>query len=154
MPFTLHSSLFGEIDYKEDEVYHFEHGIPGFPHLHSFLFIKVEDSPFTVMHAVKEDRYFFLIDPFERYADYEFSIPDIVLRQLNVERREDIFCYAITVLREPLLDSTVNLAAPILINTVVRKGMQLMFDQTIYSIRTPLFQENNQTVVSAVREQR
>ncbi|MED0670825.1 flagellar assembly protein FliW [Aneurinibacillus aneurinilyticus] len=136
---TLQTSLFGEITYNPQEIYIFEEGIPGFSNLKEFIFIKVEDSPFTVMHAVAEDMYFFLIDPFERYGKYEFSLSRSAREKLEVAEREDILCYAIVVLREPLTDSTANLSAPIIINRETRRGMQFMLEQSPYSIRTPLF---------------
>jgi flagellar assembly factor FliW len=147
----LRSSLFGDITYDLDELYIFEEGIPGFPHLREFLFIKLEDSPFTVMHSIKEDTYFFLIDPFERYANYEFPLDELAKKKLGIEEREDVFCYAIVVLREPLADSTANLSAPIVINTKTRKAMQLMLDQSPYSIRTLLFTDVKEREVEQKR---
>lgn len=136
---TLQTSLFGEITYSTEEIYVFEEGIPGFSNLKEFIFLKVEDSPFTVMHAVAEDTYFFLIDPFERYGKYEFSLNQSVREKLGAEKREDILCYAIVVLREPLMDSTANLSAPIIINRETRRGLQFILEQSPYSVRTPLF---------------
>ncbi|GEN35041.1 flagellar assembly protein FliW [Aneurinibacillus danicus] len=141
MPLTLESSLLGTIAYEAGEVYTFADGIPGFPHLHEFIFRKIEDSPFTVMHAIQEDTCFFLIDPFTRYADYECKLPAFALEQLKIESQEDVLCYTIVVLREPLTDSTTNLSAPIVLNVRERLGMQLALENEAYSIRTKLFAE-------------
>ncbi|AMA71736.1 flagellar assembly protein FliW [Aneurinibacillus thermoaerophilus] len=133
------SSLFGEFEYAAEEVYRFEHGLPGFPEEREFMFMKIEDSPFTVLHSIREDLYFFLIDPFPLFPDYEVTIPDPVLEELGIQDRNSVLCYCIVVLREPLADSTVNLLAPVIMNTVNRKGMQLVLENSSYSVRQPLF---------------
>lgn len=138
MPLTLQSSLFGNVVYKAGEIYIFKHGIPGFPSLHEFIFLKIEDSPFVVMHAIEQDIYFFLIDPFSIYSDYEFSLPDSVIEQLEIDTREDVVCYSIVALCDPIVDSTVNLAGPILLNQAKRLGMQMVVDNSPYSVKTPL----------------
>jgi flagellar assembly factor FliW len=145
MSFTFTSSLFGEVEYSEQEVYQFAHGLPGFPDHRKFILLKVEDSPFTVMHSLEEDLYFFLIDPFSLFPDYEFTLPEYVIEQLAVEKREDVVCYSIAVLRDPLSDSTANLVAPGVLNVANRKGMQVVLENTRYSIRQPIFlpQEQN-----------
>jgi flagellar assembly factor FliW len=139
MALTLMTSLFGEVHYEPDEVYIFEQGLPGFPDKREFLFIKVADSPFIVMHSLADDLYFFLIDPFHVQADYEFAIPKYALEQLNIDNRDNVLCYSIVVLREPLSDSTANLAAPVILNTQQHKGMQLVLENTRYSVRHPIF---------------
>jgi flagellar assembly factor FliW len=139
----MKSSLFGEFEYTAEEVYQFEQGLPGFPEEHEFIFIKVEESPFTVLHSVKQDLYFFLIDPFTLFPDYEFTLPDSVIEKLDIRDRNHVLCYSIVVLREPFEDSTANLVAPVIINTENRKGVQLVLENSGYSVRQPLFSEKH-----------
>ncbi|BAU26559.1 flagellar assembly factor FliW [Aneurinibacillus soli] len=144
MSFTITSSLFGEVDYTADEVYSFETGLPGFPEHKQFLLLKIEDSPFTVLHAIDEDLYFILLDPFSFFSDYEFALPEHVIHQLSIEQREHVACYSIVVLRDPLHDSTANMAAPVVLNTANRKGMQLVLEKTPYSVKQPVFAVDSQ----------
>ncbi|WP_052947791.1 flagellar assembly protein FliW [Aneurinibacillus tyrosinisolvens] len=139
MSFKMTSSLFGEVEYKENEVYRFEQGLPGFMDKRDFIFLTIEDSPFTVLHSIEEDLYFFLMDPFTLFSDYEFTIPDHVIEQLQIENRDAVICHSIAVLRDPLTDSTVNLAAPVIVNTTNRKGLQLVLENSKYSVRQPIF---------------
>ncbi|WP_051330954.1 flagellar assembly protein FliW [Aneurinibacillus terranovensis] len=138
MPLKVTSSLFGEVEYKEEEVYRFDNGIPGFEEEKSFLLLKVEESPFTILHSTSDDLYFFLVDPFALFSDYKFTIPDHVLETLEITEREQVICYAIAVLREPLSDSTVNLVAPVILNSANHRGLQLVLENTAYSVRHPL----------------
>lgn len=144
---SLQSSLYGELEYNDQDVYHFEDGVPGFPHLREFLLITVEESPFTVMHAINEDTSFFLINPFTRYEGYEVQIPNAAKQQLKIENLEDVVLYSIVVLREPLEDSTTNLAAPVILNTKEKLGAQVSLDNPQFSIRTPLFENVPQVSV-------
>lgn len=133
------SSLFGEIDYTSEEVYTFENGLPGFSDKREFLLVHVKESPFTVLHSIAEDLYFFLMDPFTIFPDYEFTLPEYVIQRLGIEQREQVVCYSIVVLREPLSDSTVNMVAPVVLNTTGRTGMQVVLESTSYSVRQPVF---------------
>jgi flagellar assembly factor FliW len=150
MPSTLMTSLFGEIEYNKEEVYHFSQGIPGLPEQREFLLITIEDSLFTVMHSLTDDLYFFLIDPFDMFPDYEFTLPEYAIKQLEIERREDVMCYSIVVIREPFSASTTNLVAPVIFNTANRKAAQLVLENVPYSIRQPLFPEENAGEEAAV----
>ncbi|WCK54197.1 flagellar assembly protein FliW [Aneurinibacillus sp. Ricciae_BoGa-3] len=145
MSLKVMSSLFGEVEYMEDEVYHFENGIPGFEKEKSFLLLKVEGSAFTILHSTSADLYFFLMDPFTLFSDYKFTIPDYVLESLKITEREQVTCYVIAVLREPLSNSTVNLVAPVILNSVNHLGVQLVLENTSYSVRHPLGLYSNQT---------
>ncbi|NMF00560.1 flagellar assembly protein FliW [Aneurinibacillus aneurinilyticus] len=146
MILKMESDLFGTLEYEATEVYTFEQGIPGFPNEREFLLVQVQDSPFTVLHSLQGNLYFFLIDPFRFFADYEFALPDYVLDQLEIKNRENVLSYSIVVLRDPLHDSTVNLVAPIVLNTTNRKGMQLVLEKTNYSVRQPIFSDKETTV--------
>ncbi|MEZ2658254.1 flagellar assembly protein FliW [Aneurinibacillus aneurinilyticus] len=139
MTVKMKSSLFGEIEYDVADVYTFEQGFPGFPEQKQFVLLQVEESPFTVMHSIQEDLHFFLIDPFSLFVNYEFAIPDYALEQLDIKKREDVISYSVAVLREPLTDSTVNMVAPVIFNTANRKAMQLVLENTRYSVRQPIF---------------
>jgi flagellar assembly factor FliW len=140
------SSLFGEIEYSQDEVYSFANGIPGFPGEKAFVFREIEESPFTAMHSTGKDLYFLLINPFLFFPDYEFTIPDYMLEQLSIERQEQVACYSVVVLREPLHESTVNLVAPIIVNKQNRRGAQLVLENTTYSVRQPIFVNEEQKI--------
>lgn len=144
MSIKIQSSLFGEVEYNEKEVYHFEHGIPGFPEQRKFILVHVEDSPFLVLHSVAEDLYFFLIDPFSLFPGYEFKIPDAVIEQLAIEKTDDVLCYSIAVLREPLEDSTANMVAPVVLNKANRTGAQVVLENSAYSVRQPIFMKSRE----------
>ena len=139
MSYTVQSSLFGEVHYTAEEVYTFESGLPGFPDQKRFLLIQIEESPFTVLQAADKDLYFVMIDPFSFFADYEFTLPEYVIQQLKIEHREQVACYSIVVLRDQLRDSTANMAAPVVLNTANRKGLQVVLENTPYSVRQPVF---------------
>lgn len=146
------SSLLGEVVYSEQDVYHFKQGLPGFSNLKKFILLTIEDSPFTVLHSVEEDKYFFLINPFSTFPNYEFTIPEYLMSELSIEEEEQVVCYSVIVLREPLHESTANMVAPIILNTHTRQGAQLVLENVSYSVRQPIFVHKE--VVKPVSEQK
>ncbi|MBP1931456.1 flagellar assembly protein FliW [Ammoniphilus resinae] len=129
--------LFGEIEINKEQIIDFPSGIPGFPKENQFVFLPIPDTPFTSMQSVSSEVHFFVINPFEYFKDYEFDIPDPVIEMLGIDGPETVATWSILSLKENLADSTVNMQAPVIVNTGSRKGKQLVLNQ--YQIRQPIF---------------
>lgn len=119
----------------------FESGIPGFDDLRDFVIVPYpEDSPFWMLQSLeKEEVGFVLVNPFDTYANYEVDLPESALEALEAERAEDVAVFAFVTIRQPVEASTVNLAAPVVINRVNRKGTQAILADERLSTREPLF---------------
>lgn len=135
----------GMVDVPENEVLHFENGLPGFSDEHRFvvsLFSK--DTPFFILQSVTTSLLaFVLADPFAFYKDYDFTISDSVVDQLRIKQAHDAAVYVILTLQDPFEQTTANLQAPLIINHHAQKGKQVVLDHSPYGTRHFLVAEGS-----------
>ncbi|WAM33055.1 flagellar assembly protein FliW [Caldicellulosiruptor morganii] len=138
---VVKSRVFGELEVSEDSIIFFEDGIPAFENLKKFVIVKEDESPFYWLQSVEDkDIAFVLINPFEIKPDYEFDIPDDIVKKLEIESSQDVAVFCIVVISEDVKQTRVNLKAPVIINVNRRKGMQYLLDDERYPIRYYLFE--------------
>lgn len=131
---------FGSIDIKEEQIYSFAQGLPGFEQFKRFVMIDVEETPFTYLQSVEEGELAFLMaDPFLFYPTYEFDLPESARELLQVEMMEQVSVRVIVSIKESLEQATINLVAPIVMNVEARTGKQVVLTKTTYSTKHPLF---------------
>ncbi|WP_003544001.1 flagellar assembly protein FliW [Desulfotomaculum nigrificans] len=118
----------------------FEQGLPGFTHLRYFIISSpFEDNPFYYLQSVEEAEICFLIvNPFALTQSYEFDLPDSVSESLEIKSPSDIVVFNIVNVRGDLASATVNLQAPLVINIVNHKGMQVVLNDPGLNLREPL----------------
>ncbi|WPX07817.1 flagellar assembly protein FliW [Anaerocellum danielii] len=138
---VVKSRVFGELEVSEENIIFFEEGIPAFENLKKFVIIKEDEGPFYWLQSVEDkDIAFVLINPFEIKPDYEFDIPDDVVKKLEIDSSQDVAVFCIVVIPEDVKQTRVNLKAPVIINVNKRKGMQYLLDDERYPIRYYLFE--------------
>jgi len=124
-------------------VYTFPRGVPGFENIREFeLLTPEEPSPFAYLRAVGESGVCFLVaDPFAFFPDYEFELGDDAKAELDLaEGREgDVQVWAIVTVPENVRETTVNLLAPVVLNTRSRLGKQVILHDSRYAVKCPLF---------------
>lgn len=122
-------------------VIHFPLGIPGFTEYKNFELVEIEDSPFLYLQSMElSELSFIVVSPFKFFPAYEFDLTDAVIHELKIEGERDILVYNIVTVRGSLEDATVNLAAPIILNTRSREAAQFILQDNRYGIRQKLFQ--------------
>lgn len=133
----------GEIEMKEEEILHFEKGIPGFPSQTKFLHIPlIEDGLFQVLQSITDAEIAFITtDPFFFKKDYDFVLEDAVVESLGIQRTEEVKANVIITPHEPFNESTANLQAPVIMNTSNNKARQVILNNTTYQTKYPLFAE-------------
>jgi len=127
---------FGEIEIKEEEIIIFSDGIPGFENLKQYIIIENPDKdvPFNWLQCVEDmELAFVIINPFTFKEDYEFNIPQNAIDKLHIKSHDDINIYSIVIIPEDISKMTANLAAPIVINHVNKKGKQILLQDSGYS---------------------
>jgi flagellar assembly factor FliW len=140
----LKTRYFGELDVKDDDIIHFRHGIPGFENVKKFVLInsEEEESPFKWIQGVDEPKPAFVIaDPFVIRKDYEVNISDEVLKELEIKSPSDVSIFCIVVVPEDIKKMTMNMQAPLVINSIKRRGRQLILDTDKYGVRHYILEE-------------
>jgi len=141
---VLTTRYFGELEINDDQVIHFERGIPGFENVKRFILIDSDEegSPFKWMQGVDEPKpAFVIVDPFFIRKDYEFRLDDEVVSELGIRSNSDVSVFCIVVVPDDISKMTVNLQAPVVINCVNRKGRQVVLDTDKYGVRHYIMEE-------------
>ena len=141
---VLQTRYFGELEIGESDMFHFRHGVPGFEEVKRFILIdnEQEGSPFKWLQGVDEPKpAFVIIDPFAIRKDYEVKLDDEVLRELDINEAGTVSVYCIVVVPDDISKMTVNLQAPLIINTASHKGRQLILDTDRYGVRHYILEE-------------
>jgi len=124
----------------------FQDGILGFPDIKTYLLIKDDqEHPFLWLQSEKDpDLAFFVVDPLILKPDYHPDFSPIDLRSLDLLSTEGKMLDSMTLLSiitVPENDPTqlsANLMAPLLINHRLRKGKQVVLNDSCYAIREPI----------------
>lgn len=135
----IDSPIFGELIIEQDKIISFEKGIPGFPESKEFVFLELPDTPFFIMQSVKDELFFYVVNPYDFYQDYDVELSDSVIENLQVKKPEEVLIYNIVTIPDDFKKATVNLKAPIVVNATTRQGKQFILNEKHFGIRQPLF---------------
>lgn len=137
----IETKFFGAREINEEDILTFNRGIPGFEERRRYIIMPYSDkSPFFVMQSVDQSNLaFILIGLEEVIPGYSFDISDDLASQIKLTAPEDAVVFAIVTIPGDLAKSTVNLAAPVIINMKGKLGEQVIFNNSQYSLRHPLF---------------
>ncbi|HZK84533.1 MAG TPA: flagellar assembly protein FliW [Desulfosporosinus sp.] len=137
----IESTRFGELEVEEEQFVKFPHGIPGFPDEKTFVYIPHDaESPFSFLQSSTEANLsFLLVDPFAFINDYEFVLEDEMAAKLDLSLENPPQVFLIATVLDKMVDMTVNLLAPIVMNGINRTARQVILDNPEYSIRHKLF---------------
>lgn len=145
---NIQTKYHGELTIEETDIIQFENGIPGFLHEQEFIILPLtEDGIYSVMQSVRTSQLAFVItNPFIFYKDYDFTLEDVIVKQLDIEAITDVKVFNILTLQEPFEKPTVNLQAPIIINTKNNQAKQVILNNESYKTKHPLFNESPDSI--------
>ncbi|MDR2358027.1 MAG: flagellar assembly protein FliW [Oscillospiraceae bacterium] len=147
---TIDTLRFGPVEVDEARVLIFKSGLPGLEEYTDFAVLRFEESfPIVWLQAVA-DRSICLpvIDTFSVAPEYTFDIADEDVAELSISGPEDFQVLSVLVIPENLENMTVNMAAPIIVNTATGKSKQIILGGGDHSARVPIFKE----ICALVRE--
>ncbi|MDD3014822.1 MAG: flagellar assembly protein FliW [Candidatus Gastranaerophilales bacterium] len=148
----INTSRFGEVEIDENLIFDFVEPILGYENLKKFVLIDhMQDSPFKWLQSSEDENIAFPVTIAGYFGlDYEFVIPEEEAKKLELINAEELLTLNIVCIPsgEPEA-ATINLAAPVVINTGSKKGMQLILSNANYAVRQKLFADGiKQTVKS------
>lgn len=134
---------FGVVSYREEDVLHFDEGIPGFEGLKSFILLSSEEfTPFKWLQSLDDtDIAFVIVDPKAIIKDYKVELDEETVKSLDIKDLNHILVFAIVVIPKEIERMTANLKAPVIINAENNKGMQILLDNDEYMIKHPILRE-------------
>ncbi len=127
---------FGEISVCQEDTINFINGIYGFDDYKKYIILKdsPEDDIMFLQSLDNMDLSFVLIDPYAIFADYNPVLNSDDLHDLISNSETELKFLAITIIKENIKDSLVNLKSPIAINPDSRIAKQVIL-QNSYPLR-------------------
>jgi flagellar assembly factor FliW len=131
------TTRFGEIDIDESKIIDMRGGIIGFEHLKKYvLHIRDEKNPFWWYQSLEDGAIAFaVINPFIAKSDYEPVIAESDIRLLEIENAEDVVLLSIVTIRQNPFSVSVNLRAPVVINTKKKIAKQIVLEDATYPVQ-------------------
>lgn len=116
------------------------HALPGFPEARQFALVELDDDGLlSALQSVDHpDLRFLVVPPHTFFPDYAPVVDDEVVADLGVTSAEEVQLLVILTAGESLSTTTANLLAPVLVNTSNRRALQVILDDTAFSVSTPL----------------
>lgn len=145
----IETKFFGLKEVDEKEFINFEHGLPGFEDTRQYIILKYgDDSPFLVLQSIEKPGLAFVMLRLEQIMPgYSIEISDEVVAELQVKKPEDVTIFAFLTVPGELAKATVNLAAPVVLNTQTKLGKQIILNNPAFSLKHPLFAPNQSEAV-------
>lgn len=140
----VQTTRFGDIDVLEEDVITLAEGMLGFSENRRFTLIPDElGEPFQWMQSLEKPALaFVVIEPSRVLTEYHFSVKREQIKALETEVVEDLQVYVIVTMAGSILDVTVNLQGPIVINKNTNIGQQIVLNEPKFSTRHPLFTDD------------
>ena len=137
----LNTRHFGEIEIDVNKIIDFEEGLPGFPDDTQFVLLNNEEPFWWLQSAVNGENAFVMIDACVMVEDYDPFVDEDEIACLGEYDPENFLIYNIVTLPENVKDMTVNLLAPVIINTNTKKGKQVIVKNEDYTVRHRFFKQ-------------
>ncbi|MCW5960189.1 MAG: flagellar assembly protein FliW [Pyrinomonadaceae bacterium] len=121
------------LEYNENAVIDFTEGLIGLPEMRRAVIVPMSDySPFCWLASVDDERNrFVVVAPSAVFPDYSPDLPE-ELRESPLET------LAIVKISSNWENTTINLRAPIFINSATKRGAQVILSETKYRLAEAL----------------
>ncbi len=136
----LQTKSFGEIEINDNEIVHFESGMPGFEDKTRFTLISDSDNrSFCWLQSLDDTNLAFaLLDVGSVMPEYNPKIDSTQLSDIgNIDN--NLLIYNVVVIPEKADEMSVNLVAPIVINKDSKKGKQVIVNNEDYGVKHYIF---------------
>lgn len=125
--------IFGTIDIPEEKIIQLETGMIGFPQLRNFALIYDEEkgdaAAIRWLQSMDEPEIAFpVMDPLVIKEDYNPTVSDEILSPLGELKDENTYLLVTVTVPTEIEKLSINLKAPIVINTDNNKGVQLIVE--------------------------
>lgn len=147
----IKSRIFGEIDIDDEKIITIPGGLMGFEQYHKFAiaFDSENESKNGIMwlQSIDEaDLAFPVMDPMQVIENYSPVVEDEWLEPIGkFETDNDLYVLSILTVPSDITKMTINLKAPLIINTVTRKGIQLIVNNDEYPVRYNVYEHLEKT---------
>lgn len=142
---NIETKYLGAVKIEKEDILQFSNGIPGFQQEKQFVLLGLPGNPlFQILQSVHTAGLAFIVaDPYHFYPEYSFELDDSTVDALQIKAREDVMVLSIITLKEPFMNSTINLKAPLIINPTITSGRQYILNTDTYSMKASIAPKSN-----------
>ena len=142
----IDTRVFGKIAIEEEKIIRFEEGILGFPDLKDFTLIydleKGSDASIKWLQSIDEPGFALpVMNPDLVITGYAPQFDRSLIESLgdNLDSDNILIFVTVTIPRNDVTKTTVNLKAPIIINVENRKAVQVIADGDGYKVKYAIY---------------
>ena len=142
---TVNTRLFGEVTIDDDKIIKLEKGIVGFPDLKNFTLIydneKGEGERSIMWFQSLDEPQFAMpvLNPIDIVSDYNPTVNDELLEPLGDLNEDNLYVLVTVKVPKKLEEMTINLKAPIIINSENLQGGQIIVEDDV-DVRFPIYE--------------
>ena len=136
----IDTKYFGTIDIGEEKIIHFDNGLLGFEEYKDYTIlydIDEEEKPlFSWLQSLDEKGLAFpVVNPLDVDENYNPTVDDEILNSLGDINEENMIVLLLATIPKDVKEASVNMRAPLVINSDNRKGMQIIVEYKEYEIK-------------------
>lgn len=135
----VRTKFFGEVDLPEEKIVTFDRGLIGLPDYKRFTILydcEKEETNISWFQSLEDPAFAMpVIKPWLVKEDYNPVVEDELLQGLEELTEENLVILLTMNVPPELKNMTVNLKAPIIINSDTRKGAQIAVENKDYEIK-------------------
>lgn len=147
---VVQTGRFGQLEFHDDEIVEFPHGVFGFPDLHKFALVDPADDTLILwMQSLEQPAIALpLLEPKIFKPDYTARLSAAELRELKLENISASAVFSILTIPDDVSMMSANLKAPIVINLKLRIGRQVVLQENEYGIKHLMFMDLKKHIVT------
>lgn len=136
----IDTRYFGEVDITEEKIIHFEKGLFGFEEYKDYTIlydIESKEEPFFswLQSTTEKTLAFPIVNPFKIDENYNPVIDESLLATMGECDEEDYLVYLLATVPKEVKDASVNMKAPLIINTRNCQAIQAIAENEGYEIK-------------------
>ena len=114
--------------------------MPGFPEHRHFTLVALDDASLlcSLQSLEEEALRFLVVPPHPFFPEYAPVIDDETVGELGVQSAEDVMLLLVVTAGESLAETTVNLAAPIVVNSSTMQAAQVILEDPAWPVKAGL----------------
>ena len=134
---SFETTRFGRLEVSKDKIINFPNGLMGFSEYKRYILMDYKDTSLKWLQAVDAAHVaFIVVQPFDFFPDYSVKIEDSIRDLLEIKDEDDISI--LSIMRVEGEKVTVNLQGPLVVNSLNKKGVQIVNDDPRFSCKAPL----------------
>lgn len=146
MYMRIDTKYLGEMDIDKEKIIQFETGLPGFLEEKEFIILDIPGNDLLqLLQSLQTPNLaFFVANPHQFDQTYHFKLPDNIVESLDITSKEEVVILSILTVNDPFDKSTINLQAPIVINSEKKTAKQIILNDENYAMKTPIAFSNKE----------